>query len=90
MLQAADITFPDGIALDNRGTIHVAVIDQSAVKRVDPCDLSVRLIADTADGLDFPSSVAFGHGRTTKDLYGVNFAIGPPGGAGPALLKINS
>jgi sugar lactone lactonase YvrE len=89
LLQAADITFPDGIALDNRGNIYVAVIDQSAVKRVDRSDLSVALIADADDGLDFPSSVAFGHGRTTKDLYAVNFAIGPPGGAGPALLKIS-
>lgn len=83
---------PDGITFDPCGRIYVAVINQSAIKRVDR-DGSIHLIADADDGLDWPSTLAFGTtGRDHRSLYAVNFAIGEsfgaPRGAGPALLRI--
>jgi sugar lactone lactonase YvrE len=82
----------DGLALDVRGRIYVAVIGRSAIVRVGPGG-RIRPVADAGDGLDWASSLAFdtrpGHRRT---LYAVNFAIGEmfgnPPGHGPALLTI--
>ena len=48
-------------------------------------------IATAADGLDAPSSLAFGTGKGDRQsLYVVNFSVAilPPGGAGPALLRV--
>jgi sugar lactone lactonase YvrE len=83
----------DGLALDVEGNIYVAVISQSKIVRVAP-DGEIDLIADASDGLDWPSSIAFGQASGTRErLYAVNFAIGPqfgaPPGAGPALLTID-
>ena len=82
----------DGVALDVRGRIYVAVIGQSAIVRVDHKG-RIRPVADADDGLDWVSSLAFdtrpGHRRT---MYAVNFAIGTqfgnPPGHGPALLTV--
>lgn len=87
------LLFPDGLALDAHGNAYVAVISQSTVVRVTP-DGAIALLADASDGLDWPSSVAFGTDKgKRKQLYAVNFAIGPrfgfPLGAGPALLTID-
>jgi sugar lactone lactonase YvrE len=76
----------DGIAFDVHGNVWVAVIVQSTIVRVSP-NGDVETIATAADGLDFVSSVAFGK---KGDLWGVNFAIGPPGGPGPALLRFDA
>jgi streptogramin lyase len=76
----------DGIAFDVHGNIWVAVIVQSTIVRVSP-NGDVETIATAADGLDFVSSVAFGK---KGDLWAVNFAIGPPGGPGPALLRFDA
>ena len=46
----------------------------------------VTTMATAADGLDWASSLAFGK---NGDLWVVNFAIGPPGGPGPALLRLD-
>jgi sugar lactone lactonase YvrE len=83
----------DGLALDRRGNVYVAVIEQSTVVRVDP-DGAIDLVADAADGLDWASSLAFDPRRGgCRTLYAVNFAIGAmfgfPPGAGPALLRID-
>ena len=82
----------DGVALDVRGRVYVAVIGQSAIVRVDHGG-RIRPVADADDGLDWVSSLAFdtrrGHRRT---MYAVNFAIGTqfgnPPGHGPALLTV--
>ena len=74
----------DGIAFDVHGNVWVAVIAQSTIVRVSP-DGTVATVATAADGLDWASSIAFGKGH---DLWAVNFAIGPPGGPGPALLRL--
>jgi sugar lactone lactonase YvrE len=76
----------DGIAFDVHGNVWVAVIIQSKIVRVAPSG-SIETIATAADGLDFTSSIAFGkHG----EAWAVNFAIGPPGGPGPALLRFDA
>lgn len=79
----------DGVAFDVHGNAWVAVIAQSAIRTVSPSG-SIATVATAADGLDWASSIAFGtsHGDR-KSLYAVNFAIGPPGGPGPGLLKLD-
>lgn len=75
----------DGIAFDVHGNVWVAVIAQSTIVKVSPSG-AIETIATAADGLDWASSVAFGK---NGDLWVVNFAIGPPGGPGPALLRLD-
>ena len=75
----------DGIAFDVHGNIWAAVIAQSTIVRVSPSG-EVTTIATDADGLDWASSIAFGK---NGDLWAVNFAIGPLGGPGPALLRLD-
>lgn len=74
----------DGIAFDVHGNVWAAVIAQSTIVRVSPSG-TVTSVATAADGLDWASSIAFGKDH---DLWAVNFAIGPPGGPGPALLRL--
>ena len=79
----------DGLAFDVHGNVWVAVIAQSAIRTVSPGG-TITTIATAADGLDWASGIAFGtsHGERGS-LYAVNFAIGPPGGPGPRLLKLD-
>ncbi|MFN0089264.1 MAG: SMP-30/gluconolactonase/LRE family protein [Acidimicrobiales bacterium] len=80
----------DGIALDVHGGVYVAAPGVNAVVRVNR-DGSVDTLATAADGLDAPTSVAFGTGKGHRQsLFAVNFsiAIAPPGGAGPSLVEI--
>ena len=74
----------DGLAFDVHGNLWAAVIAQSTIVSVSPGG-DVTTIATAADGLDWASSIAFGKDH---DLWAVNFAIGPPGGPGPALLRL--
>lgn len=74
----------DGIAFDVHGNVWAAVIAQSTIVRVSPSGV-VTTVATAADGLDWASSIAFGK---NGDLWAVNYAIGPPGGPGPALLRL--
>jgi len=74
----------DGLAFDVHGNLWAAVIAQSTIVRVSPSGV-VTTVATAADGLDWASSLAFGK---RDDLWAVNFAIGPPGGPGPALLRL--
>jgi sugar lactone lactonase YvrE len=74
----------DGIAFDVHGNVWAAVIAQSTIVSVSPSG-AVTTVATAADGLDWASSIAFGK---NDDLWAVNFAIGPPGGPGPALLRL--
>lgn len=75
----------DGLAFDVHGNLWAAVIAQSTIVRVSPSG-AITTIATAADGLDWASSLAFGKNR---DLWVVNYAIGPPGGPGPALLRLS-
>jgi sugar lactone lactonase YvrE len=74
----------DGIAFDVDGNVWACVIAQSTIVRVSPSG-GITTIATAADGLDWASSLAFGK---NGDLWVVNFAIGPPGGPGPGLLRL--
>jgi len=74
----------DGLAFDVHGNVWAAVIAQSTIVRVSPSG-AITTVATAADGLDWASSIAFGKDH---DLWAVNFAIGPPGGPGPALLRL--
>lgn len=72
------------------GNIYTLVIAQSSLVRVDPSDGSITTLATAADGLNFPASLAFGTGKSNRQsVFVTNFAIGPPGGVGPAILKID-
>jgi sugar lactone lactonase YvrE len=78
----------DGIALDAHGNVYCAVNGQNmlAVVRVDG---SIGVLATAADGLDSPSSVAFGTGeRDHQSLFVVNFAVGSPEPA-PGVLRLS-
>ncbi len=84
----------DGLVIDATGNLYIAVNGQSTVVRVSSDGANVTTLATAADGLDSPSSVAFGRGRSARArLLAVNFAIGPafgfPPGAGPALLALD-
>jgi sugar lactone lactonase YvrE len=74
----------DGLAFDVHGNLWAAVIAQSTIVRVSSSG-AISTIATAADGLDWASSIAFGK---TGELWAVNYAIGPPGGPGPALLRL--
>ena len=83
----------DGLTLDIRGSLYVAVNGQNTVVKVSPDGAKLTTLATAADGLDSPSDVAFGQSRRDRrTLFVVNFAIGPafgfPPGAGPALLEM--
>lgn len=79
----------DGIALDVHGGMYVLAIDGSTLVRISPDGGTFETLATAADGLDFPASLAFGTGkRERRSVFLTNFAIGPPGGAGPGLVKL--
>lgn len=88
------LSIADGIRLDVHGNIYVAVIAQNTIVRVAADGSTITTLATAADGLDFPSSVAFGTGHGDHaSLFVTNFAIGPlfglPAGAGPGVLKVD-
>ena len=76
----------DGITFDVHGNVWACVIAQSTIVSVSPSG-AITTIATAADGLDWASSLAFGK---NTDLWVVNFAIGPPGGPGPAVLLLDA
>jgi sugar lactone lactonase YvrE len=85
LAQGDALRFVDGLAFDVHGILWAAVIEQSKIVQVSPTG-DVTTVATMADGLDWTSSIAFGK---NGDLWAVNFAIGPPGGPGPALLLLD-
>ena len=76
----------DGITFDVHGNAWACVIAQSTIVKVSPTG-AITTIATAANGLDWASSLAFGK---NTDLWVVNFAIGPSGGPGPALLRLDA
>lgn len=82
----------DGIALDVHHDIYVAVNKQDLLLRVSGDGDFVEVLADESDGLDFPSTVAFGQGPAgKKNLYISNFALfsGPTGHPGLLVAKVD-
>lgn len=77
----------DGIALDVHGNVYGAVNGQNTLAAV-RVDGSINILATAADGLDQPSSVAFGTGaRDHQSLFVVNFAV-LSGTPTPGVLKV--
>ncbi len=65
----------DGIALSVHGDIYAAVNSQNTLVRVTSAG-SVETLATAADGLDNPSSVAFGSGKGDRqNLFIDNFSV---------------
>jgi sugar lactone lactonase YvrE len=83
----------DGIALDVHGRVYGAVNVQNTIVRIDPTSGAFATIADAADGLDFPASLAFGTGQSLrKTMFIVNFAFlddpAAPTPPGPGIVKM--
>ena len=81
----------DGIALDVHGDIYVACNKQDLLLKVSGDGEDVDVLADASDGLDFPSTVAFGQGPAgKKNLYISNFALfsGPEGAPGLLVADV--
>jgi sugar lactone lactonase YvrE len=74
MIQDPALMGADGLALDARGGIYVAVIAQSTIVKVSGG--SIATLADAGDGINQASSIAFGTGsRDHRDMFGVNFGV---------------
>jgi sugar lactone lactonase YvrE len=81
---------PDGLTIDGEGHLYIAAPTVNQILRVHE-DGTVETLAEESDGLDAPSSLIYARDEDGNGvLYAVNYsiAIAPPGGAGPALLKI--
>ena len=79
----------DGIALDVHGNFYLPMPSHSVVVRVSADGQFWETLATPADGVDTPTSVAFGTGKGQRtSLFIVNAALFP-GGAGPGLQKID-
>ena len=81
---------PDGLTIDNEGNIYVAAPTVNQILRLHE-DGTAETLAEESDGLDAPSSLIYAEDEAgSAVLYAVNYsvAIAPPGGAGPALLKV--
>lgn len=77
----------DGLAMDTRGNLYVAVNGQNEIARVSP-DGRVETLA-SGGLLDAPADVTFGTSRgEQKTVFVVNLAF-PSTGAGPSLLKLD-
>lgn len=87
--ESAMLVGADGIAFDARGNLYVLANVQNALVRMARGG-ALQTIATAADGLDFPAGLAFGRGPLDhRSVFIVNFAIGPPGGFGPAIVDID-
>jgi len=79
----------DGIAFDARGNLYVLANVRNDLVRLAP-NGSLTTLATAAGHLDFPAGIAFGRGPLDhKTAFVVNFAIGPPGGFGPAIVDVD-
>ena len=84
-----ELSVLDGIALDVHGNIYGVVITQSKLVKIDAQTKEIKTLATAEDGLDFPASLSFGTGKGDRQsVFVTNYAIGPPGGTGPALMKV--
>lgn len=77
----------DGLAIDTRDNLYVAVIGQDTVVRVTP-DGCIKTLATAADGLDGPSDVTFGTAQGEQtEVFITNFALLSE--ENPSLMKLD-
>ena len=57
---------PDGIAMDVHGNVYVANPISGVVQRLSADDMSLTVIATDVQGLDDPTSLAFGSGKGSR------------------------
>ncbi len=104
-LLADELPFPvDGIALDIFGNVYYAspadptdptAFPPGGIVKVSRRGTTSTVLATGADGLDGPTSVAFGNSwGDRRNLYAVNFAFRPPGfpeglPINPSLVKLD-
>lgn len=78
LARAAALVGADGIAFDVLGSVYVASAAQNTVVRVAP-DGSIETLATADDGLNQPSTLAFGAGRLDRRaLFVANFSLFSP------------
>jgi hypothetical protein len=86
--QGPELYTADGIALDVHGNLYAALVLQNRVVAVDPASGSITQLAGPADGIDGPTSLAFGTDEgDRRNLYITNFAI--VSHAQPGVLKMD-
>jgi sugar lactone lactonase YvrE len=77
----------DGIAFDVHGNVYAAVNGQNTLVAA-RIDGSIDVLATATDGLNQPSTVAFGTGmRDNQTLFFVNFAVFSPAPT-PGVLEV--
>jgi sugar lactone lactonase YvrE len=85
--ESAALLGVDGIAFDVRGNVYAAINGQNTLVAVRN-DGSIEVLANAADGLNQPSTVAFGTGaRDHRTLFFVNFAVFSPAPT-PGVLSL--
>ncbi|MGH2445592.1 MAG: SMP-30/gluconolactonase/LRE family protein [Candidatus Limnocylindria bacterium] len=72
-----DLAFPDGIGADVAGNAYVLVAGENQLVRISRSG-TTRVIADHDDGLNIPTSLAFGtRGTAKRMLFVTNFSLPP-------------
>ena len=78
----------DEFAIDVRGSIYCTTDPFNTLVRLDP-DGTTEILLTATDGLDGPTSAAFGRrGRNRKNLYITNAAFPVFGGVQPSLMRL--
>ena len=87
----ATLPFPQGgdeFAIDVHGSIYCTTDPFNTLVRLDP-DGTTEVLQTADDGLDGPTSAAFGRrGRNRKNLYITNGAFPIFGGLRPSLMRL--
>lgn len=65
---------PDGLAVDACGNLYPLLIGESRLVRVSPDGSEIETVADAGDGLQTPTSLAFGTGRDATSVFIAEFA----------------
>ncbi len=68
----------DGLGVDACGNLYPVLIGESRLVRVSPDGSTMETVADAQDGLQTPTSVAFGAGNGATDVFIAEFAALAP------------
>lgn len=84
---------PDGLAVDACGNLYPLLIGESRLVRVSPDGQEVETVADAGDGLQTPTSLAFGTGESATSVFIAEFAalagqLDPPQTPQPKVVQV--